>query len=238
MIHFKLGTVALAVALIFSGRAASAAFITQTVNYGSAADPMEAGGGSVSLTYNQFDPALGTLQDVIITLDSFDAAQAEVLNISSGPLPYTQSSAFNDNETVSVANGPSTTTSTLEAGHDAENPNGFSGMAAPAGPGFVPTISGTGPTQHQTVSSSVVIFPFVGSGTGTINLLLSVNSGNGSSSVSGQAGAIFTGWNADSYGSVKIQYDYLAVPEPCSYGIVFGAGLCVVVLRRQFLVKA
>jgi hypothetical protein len=235
--NFKLAIAALATALTFS-EGASAAVMTQTLNYGSAAAPVEAGGGTIDLTFNQFDSSLGTLQDVIITLNSFDTAQAEVLNLSSSPLSYSQSYVYNANETVSINGGPSTTTSTLETGHDSSNPNGFSGIAAPSGSGFVPTISGSGPTQAISTSSSVNISPFQGTSTVTVDLMLWIIAGTATSHVTGQANAIFAGWNANSYGNVQVQYDYLAVPEPCSYGIFAGVGLGLVALRRQWLLKA
>jgi hypothetical protein len=235
--NFKLAITALAAARFFSEGTASAAVMTQTLNYGSATAPVEAGGGSIDLTFNQFNSSLGTLQDVIITLNSFDTAQAEVLNLSSGPLPYSQSYVYNANETVSINGGPSTTTSTLETGHDASNPNGFSGTATPSGSGFVPTISGSGPTQNLTASSSVDITPFTGTSTVTVDMLLWIIAGTATSHVTGQASTIFAGWNADSYGNVVVQYDFLAVPEPFSYGMVAGIGLCLVFVRRQFFVK-
>jgi hypothetical protein len=214
--------------MMATGHSATAAIMTQTVDYGSAGSPV-AGGNTVNLAFNKFNPSLGTLTDIIITLDSVDTVQAVVLDANPNPggNGYTGVSVSGGMETVNALGGLSTSTSSLSAGP-------FAGLTTGS-----QTIAGS-TTQSLSASMNVLPANFSAytSGTGTFDV--SVVTGTATSSGSYTGKPLFFGWNANSYGSVEIDYDFVAAPEP---GTLFAGlsvlGFCgVTMFRRKRAVTA
>lgn len=195
---FRFGLLAVGAVFTLVHSSASAALEqSQIVDYGSASDPV-AGGNTVNLAFDSFNPSLGTLNEILITLTSVDTVQAEVLNLGSAPGAYSNVMVSGGMETVSALDGLSTSTSTLSAGP-------FSGTAT----GTL-TIAGTG---SQTLSASAQVSPanfsWYTGGPGTFDV--SVITGTATSS--GTGGNLAFGWNANSYGTVELDYFYSVVPE-------------------------
>jgi hypothetical protein len=187
---------------------ASAAIETQVISYGSAASPVM--GGTVDLSYLQFDPSLGQLDGINIILDSFDVAQPLVFSINGAGVAYSGVSVSGGAETVSAL-GLSTSTTTLAAGPFAGTTTGFF------------TIAGTGATQPLTASKTVLsadFSSFIGVGSGAF--AVSVVPGMGQYSGSGPASVVGFGGVLSSYGTVEIDYNYVAVPEASNFSAFAG----------------
>jgi len=185
----------------------------QVISYGSAASPVT--GGTVDLSYLQFDPSLGQLDGVNIILHSFDFAQPLVFSIDGAGVAYSGASVSGGAETVSAL-GLSTSTTTLAAGPFAGTTTGFF------------TIAGTGATQPLTASEMVLpadFSSFIGVGSGAF--AVSVVPGTGLYSGSGPASVVGFGGVFSSYGTVEIDYNYVAVPEALNFSVFAGgvAGL-------------
>lgn len=212
----ELRTLAAGSVLILSALSASAAFERQVIDYGSAGSPVA--GGTVNLSWAGFDPSLGQLTGVTITLDSYDSAQAEVISLPGAGVGYFNASVTSGVETVNVQDLPislSTSTDSLMAGPSSGTTAGLT------------TTTGSGPTQHLTASETVLSpdLPFfIGGGLQAFSVL--VTPGAGTFSGSGQGSAVGFGGVFNSYGSVEIDYSYLAnvvtVPEASHFSAVTG----------------
>ncbi|HXC99988.1 MAG TPA: choice-of-anchor E domain-containing protein [Verrucomicrobiae bacterium] len=214
------GALVIGTVLATGARSAQAAMESQVIDYGSASSPV-AGGDTVNLSFNKFDPSLGTLTDIILTLSSVDTVQSVVFDPNGGGNGYTAASVSGGMETVNALNGLSTSTASLAAGP-------FAGVTTGAN-----TIAGS---STQTLSASTHVLPadfssYTG-GAGTFDV--SVVTGTATSSGSYLGNELFFGWNANSYGSVEIDYDFAAVPEPGTWFAGLSVlGVCGVSLLRR-----
>jgi len=216
-----LGVLAIGAVLAVDGRSASAAMMeSQIIDYGSASSPVT-GGNTVNLAFNKFDPSLGTLTDIILTLSSVDTVQSVVFDPSGGGNGYTGASVSGGMETVNALGGLSTSTTSLAAGP-------FAGVTT-----GTTTIAGS---ATQTLSASTHVLPadfsaYTG-GSGTFGV--SVVTGTATSSGSPVGNELFFGWNANSYGTVEIEYDFVAAPEPGTWFAGLSVlGVCGVSLLRR-----
>jgi hypothetical protein len=219
--NLMLGALAIGAVLAAGERSASAAMMeSQVIDYGSASSPVT-GGSTVNLAFNKFDPSLGTLTDIILTLSSVDTVQSVVFDPNGGGNGYTAASVSGGMETVNALGGLSTSTTSLAAGP-------FAGVTTGAN-----TIAGS---STQTLSSSAHVLPanFSSYTGGTGNFDVSVVTGTATSSGSPVGNELFFGWNANSYGSVEIDYDYIAAPEPGTWFAGLSVlGVCGVSLLRR-----
>jgi hypothetical protein len=198
-----------------AGAVMQSALESQVLDYGCAGAPVV--NGVATLSYDLFDPTLGQLGEVVLTLKSSDSVQPLVFSVNGAGVAYSGASVSGGTETVTadIVPGLSTTTTTLASGP-------FSGTTT--GP---LTFAGTPTTQ--TLSSSVMIMsglsPFVG--TGSQNFDVSVSPGSGMYSGSGLGSILGFGGVFGSCGSVEIDYYYIArmvaVPETSHFSLYAGA---------------
>lgn len=213
----KFATMAVAGAVILTGKSTFAvvelADEQQIINY-------PAPSGTANLSYNEFNPALGQLIDITISLDTYDTALSEVFSAAGPGVSYSGASVSSASETVNAL-GLSTSTTSLEAGP-------FDGTTT----GWI-TVAGSGPTQHLTASEIVLpanFASFIGTGLQPFNVSIvpgtGTYSGTGPSSLVGFAGAV------NSYGTIEIDYDYIAtavaVPE-ASQSAIYASGIAALV---------
>jgi hypothetical protein len=193
---------------------------TFSASYGSCAAPL-AGGDSEDLILNDFNPSLGTLMGVTLTLISNDTIESEVINLTTQNQAYTGATATLP--VTATALGGLTTTATGVAGP-------FSGVAS--SPQFSTTVAGT---SHVTTTTSVNASPgdfILYEGTGTFDVNVSALDGAYSGSSAGNTVAFFG--SGDSCGAVEVTYDYCTVPEPGTLAAGLGLlGYCGVILVRR-----
>lgn len=209
---------AVGLALALAGVSASAAIETQVIDYGSAAAPVA--GGTIDLSYNEFNPSLGELTGITILLDSYDAAKSEVFSISGAGTAYRDASVSDGSETVNAL-GLSTSTRHLSSGP-------FDGTTT----GFL-TIAGSGHAQHQRATEHIHAAGFSSFiGIGSEEFAVSIVPGTGRFSGHGPDSLGFGGI-FDSYGTIQIDYTYIpaiAVPEAPYFSFVAGGGAGFVAL--------
>jgi hypothetical protein len=202
---------------------------TFSANYGTGSSPL-VGGDSEDLSLSEFNPALGTLTGVTLTLISNDTIESEVINLVGQHCQnYTDATAMLP---VSVTGLDGlTTTATGEAGP-------YSGMAK--GPQFTTTVAGTAQvtttTSAEAASGDFALYE--GSGQ-TFNLDVQVGNGVYSGSSAPNSVAFFgTGYSC---GKVEVTYDYInggngfsCIPEPGTFAAGLGAlGCCGLGLIRR-----
>jgi hypothetical protein len=180
------------------------------------------------LTFNTFNTALGTLNDVIITVSTTSNAEIEIFDLAGTTQSYTQASA---SVPTVVSGGGLTVTSTNTASTGG-------GIAEPNNPGPNPTnIAGLLTSTSQTsgvVTTPSVLALFSTGGAGTISL----GAGLGSAAYSANAvypGQLFFGGTADVDTQVTVQYDYTIVsstPEPTTM-LLFGSALVGLGVMRK-----
>ena len=106
-----LATLAIAASLTAAAMPAGAAMLIYSANYGSPSSPLPVGGNQ-NLSLGTFDPSLGTLTGVTISLFSEDIVESEILNFTTGNLPYTAASTAVP-VTVTALNGLTTTVTAI-----------------------------------------------------------------------------------------------------------------------------
>jgi hypothetical protein len=218
---FRHGWVAVVASFALAGISASAAVLTQTIDYGSSSAPV--GAGMINTTFNEFNASLGELTGVTIVLQCYDTAQATVFSSGAG-IGYTDAAVKNGSETVSVL-GDSITIAGLSAGPASGTTTGYY------------TVAATGATLSQSASEIVLANAFsnyIGTSPGTLSIL--VNPGMGSYSGTAVEGAGFSG-NFESYGAVEIDYTYTPwalVPE-ATYFATFSGGVAVLLMAGRGL---
>lgn len=160
-------------------------------------------GADASLSFPMFNPALGTLTDIMIKLTSNDTVESIVYNPSSSLPGYYTGANATVPVTVTGLSGVSTTT-TLHAGPGSGTiqPNSFVVAA---------TQSGTVVNSEHVQSSGFA--QYVGNGDQTFNLTVQQSAGVYSGSYSSPSTQLFFGGDASSFGTVEIDYTYVAVPE-------------------------
>jgi hypothetical protein len=203
-----LNPVFVAVALAAAAMPARAAVETFIADYGSSPAPgVVADNGQttfpIALNLSKFDPSLGTLNDIILTLSSTDIVGSEVLNVTGSTQSYLGASVSGATVTVTGPDSLQTSSLPMSAGP-------FSGTVAPN------SVVHAGSTTEVATAITVHVQPadfgnYTGSG--VVSVGLSASSSSAQPSGSGSP-SLFFGWYADGYGSVEIEYDYTAVPEP------------------------
>jgi hypothetical protein len=196
-----------------------------TENYGSASAPLVVAdlgqtGFPVNLSLPQFNPSLGTLEDIVLTLSSTDIVGYEVLNETGSSQPFSHAYA---NITVTVSGLDSLrTTARINAGP-------FAGALSPgANVHAGSTIRATGDSTENVPSGGFGLY----TGSGLVYFDLSANAMCGRYGGSAAAGVFFGGF-AECYGTIGVQYCYEAVPEPGNVCAGFAAlGFCLLKLTR------
>lgn len=203
---------------------ASAALETECYNFGSASDPLAVGGGGsiANFSVGMFNTSLGTLDDIVITLTSYDSIQSQVVDVG-GPASF-QNAQASANITITgpdltQTSGTLTTTPFSES-IGADSSASLDGKVLSDSSGSSVTYA-YGPAAQSKVStsSSVPVGDFGNyevNGGGTLDYLLNASTA-GTSSGYGSPG-VFFGYVADTYGCLDITYDYtpsvVTVPEP------------------------
>jgi hypothetical protein len=198
--HF-LAYVAVGMACGIIAMPADAAIETFTANYGTSSSPLPLD-TTQSLSLNTFNPALGTLTGITINLYSEDTLQTEIVNMTSGALPYSMAGTTVP-ITVTALNGLTTSASASDGP--------FQGTAA----GMATTLDGGPPPIAANNSATVPSSDFSlyeGSGPQTFNVSVLV----GEPFVEGSGASLLFGGLGNSYGSVEVVYDYSPVPEPAT----------------------
>lgn len=182
---------------------ASVETIAQTEDYGltdlGAAD-------MPGLIFNKFNPSLGTLDDIVITLKANNSLESLILNLGSS----TQFQKAKVNSTISVSGEFGVQT------RERLNTVPFTSSIA-LGSFFRPVLV-TGPSVQASSTGVSYVNPDDFSdfeGRGTLDYLLNATV---SATASGSGGPwMFFGYKATSYGSVQIDYNYtpkiVSVPE-------------------------
>jgi hypothetical protein len=218
---------ALITALVAGVSSTPAAMVTQTLDYGSASAPVYSG-NTATLSFNKFNPSLGTLTDIILTLTSVDTIQSTVFNFGSTPEAYTGSYVTGGNETVSALSGAVSTA--------------ISGVTTPVYSGttsagmYSVTVAGsvTAPPIAQSTTILSGLAQYIGtSGNVALPVSVALSSSSATSHVTGNL--VGSGWNADSYGTLAVEYDFIPIPETGTWLIGLGAlGLTSLsILRRN-----
>ena len=202
--------------LLLAGRAGAQQTESFTVNYASALSPyvLPSGGtNTYTLGLPQFNPALGQLNSVLLTLTSSNDVSVEFYNLYSSGVGYsTASSSMPVAINTSFAGLGTLSSSTTTLGSGSAAP----GLSLVAGP-IVKAQS------SLTLNASLSAFE----GTGTQSFTVSVPTETGSYAVTAlgsHASSLFVGGSADSYGNITVQYSFQSspapVPEPANYAAV------------------
>jgi hypothetical protein len=195
-----------------------------SVDYGSPASTL-ADGDSENLALSDFDPSLGILTGVTISLASNDYIKSEVINVTSSSQNYSDATATLP-VTVTALGGLTTTA------------NGVAGPFSGSVPGSLGAIAiVSAGTISETVNTSASVAPgdFVlyegAAQTFDVNVLVSDGIYSGSSA--GDSVAFFG--SGSSYGTVGVTYDYSPIPEPGTLVAGLGAlGYCGLRITRRF----
>lgn len=188
------------------------AIITQTQDFTPANVLQEVPYTSL-LNFNKFNPSLGTLNSIGMTISTTFNADVAIINLTGVNQPFTLATATipitvsgpNANYTVTVTAGP------------------FNNVVSGMSPGLVWTYAGQNPI---TFNNSVSI-PVSGlyQGIGTIPFTYSLTDGVGTYGGSAKPWVFFGGLPT-AKGDVTLTYDYTPVPEPATYIAGLGA-LCL-----------
>ena len=196
-----------------------------SVDYGSPALTL-ADGDSENLALSDFDPSLGILTGVTITLVSNDSIKSKVINVnmtSSSSQNYSGATATLP-VTVTTLDGLTTTANGV-AGPFSGSVSGPLGTIATAG-----TISEIVNTSASVVPGDFVLYEGAAQ-TFDVNVLVSDGIYSGSSA--GNSVAFFG--SGSSYGTVGVTYDYSPIPEPGTLVAGLGAlGYCGLRITRRF----
>jgi hypothetical protein len=218
--------VSFAMVMAYAGATMStgAAVESFSVDYGSSASPL-ADGDSENLALSDFDPALGILTGVTITLASNDYIESEVINVHVPSSSENYSGATATLPVTVTALDGLTTTANGVAGPFSGSVSGPLGTIATAG-----TISKIVNTSANVAPGDLVLYEGAAQ-TFAVNVLVSDGIYSGFSS--GDSVAFFGSGN--SYGTVGVTYDYLPIPEPGTLAAGLGAlGYCGLRITRRF----
>ncbi len=225
--------ICIAVGVAYAAVSANAAVESYSVSYGSASAPLVvAADGSTDfpfpLAVPQFNPSLGTLTGVAITLSSTDIAGPEVFNFTGTYQAYAGAQA--SDLTVNITGPYSLETSAmLSAGP-------FSSVGSTVAPYPSSPVQAGNTTSISSDLTDVPSSDFASYiGSGMVSMYLDASVPSGSFSGSGVPGVFFGGF-ADSYGSIEIEYDFSAVPEPGTLAAgVAALGVGLFALTRRSL---
>jgi hypothetical protein len=176
------------------------------------------GSGPHNITgIQQFDPSLGTLTDVIITLNGFTKDIYTITDTSGGSNPYTVTATV----TVKLANpvGPGSIVVTVPVFSDSGDPGAFGSYTNAATPGTAS--QSTGPVDITAPPALLTYF----TGLGTVNLATSASGiwSNTADNANLSTNATYTGDIWVTYGYTQNQ----GVPEPATIGMMLGGLGCL-----------
>ena len=179
----------------------------QTLTFGSANNPVDIGAADMpTLQFSKFDSTLGTLDDVLITLTANNSLESLAVNLGKATTYQGLSAAA----TVSISGPDGVKESTALTVGPTSGSIVAGSYSAPV------TITPAFATKSTTTQFSPTdLSTYEASGGGTLNFLLNAALSDVSNPGSGVPLLIY-GYDAFSYGSVSIQYDYtplVAVPE-------------------------
>lgn len=193
---------------IVSNFHADALVQSQFAEYGSAQDPLVFGGNGYPaiFSFQKFDPSIGTLDAVTITLNSTDTVQAAVINLGSATdFQNAQASA-----TVTLLDLAGSNLNTTLATDPFSGPLAAGTLSSPTA-AYGPLLQGQASSTLSVTPQSLNLYAWDGAGQNSFDLSLSAienSSGVGS-------GDVFFSGAANSYGSLEIDYTYsVPVPEP------------------------
>lgn len=186
-------------------------------------------GSSVTTDLPMFNGALGTLTGVQVTLDFTVTPYATVANFTSGtPLTFTASDhitfSFSPADIWTVTYGtdswnlaaPTVTTGTIYG----------SGQAIPFF-SLLQLVGSTSAPVALTAASGLDFAAYTGAG----NLVFGTS---GAGQVSITDGGLYGGGGGDLAGTASVTYEFAPVPEPSSFGLLFGGlGLLIWIQRAR-----
>lgn len=191
---------------VLAGGVASANSIIQT-------EPASPSGAyPISATFYTFNTALGTLNDVVITLNDTATAIINIFNSTSGNLTFTSATA---NVPVTISGGGTSVTDTASASIGAGT--------ASAGVNAIPGVTGS-TSSSATVTGAGLSAWEDPPASATVTLTIA----EGSSSVTGtfpgtENGEIFFSGSAQATSQAIVEYDYTpfsSSPEPASFALL------------------
>lgn len=209
----------MAVALILTGsHAFGQSTITQTGTFTNLADPVDQ-----SLSFNQFNPALGTLTSVTINLTNvFVTGTASVTNNGAASHNYIISLAGEYDITDSLGNNVDVLLTT---------PTYPSGSLAPTNTFTTPSETNATAGSGTVVITGAGLTPYIG--LGTTGTEVNLTSSNGVT-VTGSA-PYSTMESSLGSGDYSLVYTYTPVPEPSKTAAwMLGLAMCVLVGRNYF----
>lgn len=217
--------VAVCAALAFSATVAQAATITYTATYSEAALPTA--GTNTTLSVQQFDPSLGTLNSVAVEFTGYSGGTFAVTRFGTG-------SNLVPNVTYFITLGADFTLSvnstTLFTALDANTPMSVVVPVNSTNSTTTPAASGGSATGNTTLVSSGMLTFFTGAGNATFILDIVRENTAVTRNPIANAGSASSTRNNTAYGVLEVVYDYTptrppaAVPEPFGLAL-FGLGL-------------
>jgi hypothetical protein len=197
---------------------AHAAFITDTTTFS-----FNGNTTPYNLSLNSFNPALGTLTGISLTLVTNLTPQVQLLNLTTSGQPFTNAQST----ATFTLNGPGSTAVTATAS------TGSIDGTASAGMYTISTFSGSTVNQTQIIDLSPAIWAqYQGAGPLSFQAAL----GPYTSSASFTPGTLAVGGNGLVNGDVTIAYAYAPVPLPATF-LLFGSGLAGLAAVRKRLKK-
>ncbi len=211
----------LAIALMMTAQTAPAISVLPFTDYfGPLIDDILAPG--YSNTMSQFDPSLGTLRYIVLTLSGDLTGSGTITNPTTRTLTVSSQSMYADMELQTPYSIYNTVTPIFYA-----TPPRYTVAA-----GGSVTKSGSAPTETniQTISNSADFAPFVGTGTFTYNVLVDATHMTGMDpGLSGTSTITTSG-----FARVEYYYDETGIPEPTTLVLMGSALLGLGFLGRKF----
>jgi hypothetical protein len=195
-----------------------------SVTYDSSVVPLQSIPFSYVLSLPKFDPSLGTLTGVTLSVDASVLGMVQIFNISGTTKSFTNATA----SVPMTATGPggvvATTTATAVVA---------SGTAAPGLNSYPPVLG-----LSQGLAPVAPVNFGLYEGVGTFNGTLAVTAASGTFGGTGGGGSLFFGGTAEAGGAINVEYTYTpsVVPEPTSMALL-GIGMTSFLAFRRFFSK-